>query len=157
MVDDKGAPVIGASIIIKGTARGIPANAAGEFSISAKPTDVLVVTATNYAKSEIRVGNQNTVSITLKPASNVMEEVVVTALGQTSKKAKVGYSTTTFNSETINRTANVNAFDGLAGKLAGAEISSTGGPGSSTKIILRGYGNISGEAISHYMLLMVYH
>ena len=42
-----------------------------------------------------------------------MEEVVVTALGQTSKKAKVGYSTTTFNSEAINRTANVNAFDGL--------------------------------------------
>ena len=48
-----------------------------------------------------------------------MEEVVVTALGQTSKKAKVGYATTTFNSETINRTANVNAFDGLGRKNTG--------------------------------------
>ena len=144
VVDDKGDPVVGASVIIKGTSKGIPANAAGEFSISVKPTDVLVVTAASFAKSELRIGNQNSISIILKPASNVMEEVVVTALGQTSKKAKVGYATTTFNSETINRTANVNPFDGLAGKLAGAEISSTGGPGSSTKIILRGYGNISG-------------
>ena len=144
VIDDKGDPVVGASIIIKGTSRGIPANAAGEFSISAKPSDVLVITATNFGKSELRVGNQNNVSITLKPAANVMEEVVVTALGQTSKKAKVGYSTTTFNSEAINRTANVNAYDALAGKVPGAEISNTGGPGSSTKIILRGYGVIAG-------------
>jgi TonB-linked SusC/RagA family outer membrane protein len=140
VIDGKGDPVIGASVIIKGTSKGIPANAAGAFSINAKPGDVLVVTAQSFGKSELILGNQNNVTITLRPAANVMEEVVVTALGQTSKKAKVGYSTTTFNSEAINRTANVNAFDGLAGKIPGAEISNTGGPGSSTKIIMRGYG-----------------
>ena len=144
VLDDKGDPVVGASVIIKGTSRGIPANTAGEFSISVKPSDVLVITAANFGKSEVKVGDQNNLSIVLKPAANVMEEVVVTALGQTSKKAKVGYSTTTFNSEAINRTATVNAFAGLAGKIPGAEISSTGGPGSSTKIILRGYGVIAG-------------
>lgn len=144
VVDDKGEPVVGASVVIKGTSRGIPANTAGEFSINARPNDVLVITAANFAKSEVRLGNENNVTITLKSAGNVMEEVVVTALGQTSKKARVGYSTTTFNSEAINRTANVNAFDGLAGKIAGAEISNTGGPGASTKVILRGYGVIAG-------------
>ncbi|MEP6948431.1 MAG: SusC/RagA family TonB-linked outer membrane protein [Ginsengibacter sp.] len=140
VTDGKGDPIVGASIIIKGTSKGIPANSAGEFSINAKPGDVLIITAQSFGKSELKVGNQTNVSITLRPSSNVMEEVVVTALGQTSKKAKVGYSTTTFNSEAITRTANVNAFDGLAGKIAGAEISNTGGPGSSTKIIMRGYG-----------------
>ncbi len=99
------------------------------FQLVPGPSDVLVITATNFGRNEIRVGNQSSVSVVLKPASNVMEEVVVTALGQTSKKAKVGYATTTFNSEAINRTANVNAFDGLAGKIPGAEISNTGGPG----------------------------
>lgn len=138
VIDGKGDPVVGASVIIKGTSKGIPANSAGEFSISAKPSDILVISAQSFGQSELRVGNQTNVSITLRPS--VMEEVVVTALGQTSKKAKVGYATTTFNSETINRTANVNAFDGLAGKIPGAEISNTGGPGSSTKIIMRGYG-----------------
>src|SRR6185312_15420720 len=140
VVDDKGSPVSGASVIIKGTSKGLPANGEGAFSISAKPGDVLVITAANYSKSEVRVGNQSNIAITLKPATGVMEEVVVTALGQTSKKAKLGYATTTFTSEAINRTANVNAFDGLAGKIPGAEISNTGGPGSSTKIIMRGYG-----------------
>ncbi len=144
VLDDKGDPVSGASVIIKGTSKGVPANSEGVFSISAKPNDILIITAANFGKSEIRVGNQSDVAITLKPASTVMEEVVVTALGQTSKKAKLGYSTTTFNSEAINRTASVNAFDALAGKVAGAEISNTGGPGSSTKVILRGYGVIAG-------------
>jgi TonB-linked SusC/RagA family outer membrane protein len=140
VIDDKGDPVSGASIIIKGTSKGIPANADGVFSINVKPGDILVITAANFGKNEVRAGNQNTIAITLKPATNVMEEVVVTALGQTSKKAKLGYATTTFTSEAINRTANVNAFDGLAGKVPGAEISNTGGPGSSTKIVMRGYG-----------------
>jgi TonB-linked SusC/RagA family outer membrane protein len=140
VVDDKGDAIGGASVIIKGTQKGLSANSAGEFTIKARPTDVLVVTAANYAKTEVRVGSQVNLSVTLKLGSTVMEEVVVTALGQTSKKAKVGYATTTFNSEAINRTANVNAFDGLAGKIPGAEISNTGGPGSSTKIIMRGYG-----------------
>ena len=140
VTDDKGYPVSGASVIIKGTSKGIPANADGVFSISAKASDVLVITAANFGKSEVRVGNQKSVSISLKPATNVMEEVVVTALGQTSKKAKLGYATTTFTSEAITRTANVNAFDGLAGKIPGAEISNTGGPGASTKIVMRGYG-----------------
>ncbi len=140
VVDDKGDPVVGASIIIKGTSKGVSANATGEFSISAKSSDILEVTAASFFKADIKVGNQNNVVITLKPGSNVMEEVVVTALGQTSKKAKVGYATTTFTSEQINRTANLNAFDGLAGKIPGAEISNTGGPGASTKIVMRGYG-----------------
>ncbi len=144
VTDDKGQPVSGASVIIKGTKRGIPADAGGEFSINAKPGDVLVVTSANFAKSEVRVGDQNEITVVMKPAANVMEEVVVTALGQTSKKAKLGYATTTINSETINRTAISNPFDGLAGKIPGAEISNTGGPGSSTKIIMRGYGVIAG-------------
>ncbi|MEP6616419.1 MAG: SusC/RagA family TonB-linked outer membrane protein [Ginsengibacter sp.] len=142
--DDKGEPVAGASVVIKGTSKGTSASASGEFSITARPNDVLVITAANFARSEVRLAGQPNVSIALKPAANVMEEVVVTALGQTSKKARVGYSTTTFNSEALNRTANVNAFDGLAGKIPGAEISNTGGPGASTKVILRGYGVIAG-------------
>src|SRR6476660_2822635 len=142
--DEAGVPVSGASVIIKGTALGVPADAAGEFKISAKAGDVLQISAANFVTSEVRIGAQNAVSVNLKRGNNMMEEVVVTALGQTSRKAKVGYSTSTFNSEAINKTASVNVLNGLAGKIAGAEISSVGGPGSSTKVILRGYGVISG-------------
>ena len=145
VIDEKGGPVSGASIIVKGSGRGVAADVDGKFSISAKPSDILVVSATNYSPEEVNVGKSDNVTVTLKAKSSLMEEVVVTALGQSQKKAKLGYATATFNSETINRNANVNAFDGLAGKIAGAEISNTGGPGSSTKIIMRGYGVLSGD------------
>lgn len=145
VVDEKGTAISGASINIKGSERGTAANNEGQFLIDAKSSDILVVSATDYSPQEVKVGKTNHLTITLKEQSSVMEEVVITALGQSQKKAKLGYAIATFNSEEINRNANVNAFDGLAGKIAGAEISNTGGPGSSTKIIMRGYGVLSGD------------
>src|SRR5262249_19592455 len=73
-----------------------------------------------------------------------LSEVVVTALGQTQQKAKVGYATASFNNATITKNAPVGLLDGLQGKIAGAEITNTGGPGSSTKVVLRGFGIIAG-------------
>ena len=74
-----------------------------------------------------------------------MNEVVVVALGQSKSKAKVGYSTATFNTEAINKVSPVSMMDGLSGKVAGADISNVSGtPGGSTKVVLRGFGVIGG-------------
>lgn len=142
--DEAGQPVSGASVIIKGTTTGVSADANGEFKIGVKTGDILQVSATNFKPVDAAIGATNQVSVTLKRGNDVMEEVVVTALGQTSRKSKVGYATSTFKSEEINRSAPAGILGGLTGKVAGAEISSTGGAGSSTKVILRGYGVISG-------------
>lgn len=142
--DEAGKPVSGASVSIMGTSFGTSANAAGEFIIHAKAGQTLQISALGFITAEIKIGTSNSINILLKHGDNLMQEVVVTALGQTSSKEKLGYATSTFNAKEINRTANVNAYDALAGKVAGAEISNTGGPGSSTKIILRGYGVIAG-------------
>ncbi len=81
----------------------------------------------------------------LQPGQAAMNEVVVVALGQSKSKAKVGYSTATFNSEAINKVSPVSMMDGLSGKVAGADISNVSGtPGGSTKVVLRGYGVIGG-------------
>ena len=90
VLDDKGDPVSGASVIIKGTTRGTSADASGAFSITASTGELLDITASNFGKSEVRLGSQNSITITLKRNANVMEEVVVTALGQTSTKSKSG-------------------------------------------------------------------
>jgi len=143
--DDAGNPVPGASVIIQGTTTGVSANAAGEFTISAKTGDVLEISAASFVTRRVPVtASSNNLSLTLNRGNNMMEAVVVTALGQTTRKAKIGYSTTTFNSQQINQAAPVSALNGLSGKIAGAEISNVGGPGSSTKVVLRGYGVISG-------------
>lgn len=144
IVDDQWAPVANASVTLPGNFVGVSTLVDGSFELSVPDNaETLRITSVGFAQQDIPITG-STLNITLSQADQELEEVVVTALGQTSKKAKVGYATNTFNSEEINRTARVSAFDGLAGKIAGAEITNTGGPGSSTKIVLRGYGVIAG-------------
>jgi TonB-linked SusC/RagA family outer membrane protein len=144
VTDPQGQPVAFASIKIKGQRQGVPADADGNFTIKAKPGDALSVSGTGYQTKDIIVGETASLNIQLIRNNSSLTEVVVTALGQTQNKAKIGYATQTFNTAAINRNGAVSLLDGLEGKVAGAEISNTGGPGSSTKVILRGVGAISG-------------
>jgi TonB-linked SusC/RagA family outer membrane protein len=144
VTDDQGQPAAFASIQVKGTRRGGNADQDGRFAIAAKAGDILVISGTGFVNREITVGAESSLTITVSRKSSSMTEVVVTALGQTAAKAKVGYATQTFNTATINKNGVTGALDGLEGKIAGADISNTGGPGSSTKVVLRSYGVISG-------------
>lgn len=144
VTDAQGQPVPFASVRIKGQKQGVSADADGRFSIKAQPGDVLTISGTGYTAQDVTVGAGATIDAQINRSNANLTEVVVTALGQASNKAKLGYSTTTFNSAAINRNGAVSPLDNLQGKIAGAEISTTGGPGSSTKVVLRGYGVISG-------------
>lgn len=144
VVDDQGQPAAFASIEVKKSHRGVNTDEMGHFSIDVKDGDVLIVSGTGFVTRQIDVGAENHLDITVSRKSTSMTEVVVTALGQSQSKAKVGYATQTFNTATINKNGATGALDGLEGKIAGAEISNTGGPGSSTKVVLRSYGVISG-------------
>jgi hypothetical protein len=130
-----------ATVTVRGTSTSVAADENGNFTIQAPPNSVLVFSASGYTSSELNVGSNTSVSAQLT-AGGALTEVVVTALGQTRTKAKVGYATTTFNSEEINRSSPINPLDALAGKVPGANISRLGGPNSSTKVVLRGYGVI---------------
>ncbi|HWJ92378.1 MAG TPA: SusC/RagA family TonB-linked outer membrane protein [Flavisolibacter sp.] len=143
VTDAQGKGVPFASVTIKGTTTGVSADETGAFSIQAAPNSVLVFSAAGFQPIEVNIGNQTTISATINNQS-ALTEVVVTALGQSRSRAKVGYTTQTFNTEAINRAAPVSALEGLQGKVAGADISHVGGPGASTKVVLRGYGNIAG-------------
>ncbi len=144
VTDPSGQPVPFATIRIKGAKVGTSADADGVFSIRADSKATLVISGTGITEEEVPVGESNTINIQVKRQSNNLSEVVVTALGQSQSKAKLGYATSTFNTAVINRDAPVGMLDGLEGKVAGADISTTGGPGSSTKVVLRGYGVIAG-------------
>ncbi|OQP63505.1 hypothetical protein A3860_24505 [Niastella vici] len=142
--DEQGNPIPFATVKVKGSKQAVAADQAGKFSISIPAGAVLIFSGAGYEVREINAGTQSTVSTVLK-AQESLKEVVVTALGQVKSKAKVGYSTTTFNTENINKVAPLGALDALQGKIAGADISTVSGtPGSSTKVVLRGYGVISG-------------
>jgi len=142
--DDKGNPVPFATVKVKGNSgRAVSADQDGNFKIDVGSSNALIFSASGFDTKEASVSG-STVSVVLNNAQGGLQEVVVTALGQTQSKAKLGYSTTTFSNAAITRTAPVGMLDGLAGKIAGADISNQGGPGSSTKVVLRGYGVIGG-------------
>ena len=140
--DDSGNPVPFATITESGTRNATTADANGAYSFKTKGNGSITITAAGY--SPIVTDEASNAVVTLKRNNAELTTVVVTALGQSTNKAKIGYATTTISAADLNRTAPVNVLNGLAGKIAGAEISNTGGPGSSTKVVLRGYGVIAG-------------
>ena len=145
VTDSKGLPLAGISIKVHGTLLGTSSSNDGSFSIDVPQNEVVLdFSGVGFtAKSETAtVGN--TLAIVLALDNKALSEVVVTALGISKSKYKLGYATTTFNSSTINKDGVVSLMDGLSGKVAGANIATEGGPGSSTKVILRGYGVIGG-------------
>jgi TonB-linked SusC/RagA family outer membrane protein len=142
--DAQGNPIPYATIRVKGGKTAAAADQNGKFSINIPEGAVLIISGAGFQTIEYPAGTQTSLSPVLKESES-LKEVVVTALGQVKNKAKVGYSTTTFNTENINRVAPLGALDALQGKIAGADISTVSGtPGGSTKVVLRGYGVISG-------------
>lgn len=145
VINSSGASLPGITVQVRGTSSGTATDTNGEFSLTVPNNNtVLVFSGVSFKTQEMKVGTQSNLTVVMQTESTTLEQIVVTALGQTSQKSKVGYATSTFNSEEINKVAPVSVLNGLAGKIAGAEISSTGGPGSSTKVVLRGYGVIGG-------------
>ncbi len=144
VTDTSGAPIYGASIKVKGSKEGTSADANGNFKIALSPDAKLIISGVGYETKQINAGDMQSLRISLQPSSKVLSEVVITALGQSTSKAKVGYSTTTINASALTKDAPVGLLDGVAGKVPGVDISDIGGPGASTKVVMRGYGVISG-------------
>ena len=145
VTDSSGAAIGGASVKIKGAKGGVSADNEGKFSILVEPNSTLMVSSVGYLPNQFAAANFSG-DVVLQSNGKVLEEVIVTALGQSRSKDKIGYTATSFKSSDIVRAAPVSALDGLQGRVAGADISTTGGqPGSSSKIILRGYTSFGGN------------
>ena len=136
--DDKGEVVPFATITETGTTNTAQADANGNFSITVQNGAKITATSTGHQPQTL-AADFNILNFVLARNEGQLTEVVVTALGQSQNKAKLGYSTATFNSATITRNGSTGILDNLQGKVAGVEISNTGGPGSSTKVILKRY------------------
>lgn len=138
----------GVSVIVKGTSNGTSTDADGKFNISVSDpqNSILVFSFIGYATQEIAVGNQTEINLDLQEDITQLNEVVVTALGISQEKRGLGYSVSTVNGDEIAATQRPNFMVSLQGRVAGLSMISTSGlPGSSTSITLRGIGSISGN------------
>lgn len=142
--DTSGQPVIGAAVVVEGTAIGTTADLDGNFIFDqAVPQDaVLVVTSIGYKTAKIPVGGGN-LNIILEEDSQMLEETVVVGYG-IQKKAVVSAAISTVNTEMLDKVGAVRVDDALKGLTPGVSVTSNNGqPGSGSTILIRGFGTIN--------------
>jgi TonB-linked SusC/RagA family outer membrane protein len=139
VVDEQNNPVPYASISIKNTKTGTQADANGHFTIIASTGQTLTVSAVNYTAQEVQINGTSPLTVQLKSAEQTLNEVVVTALGIKREKRQLTYSTQEVAGQTLVQAKQDNIVNGLAGKVAGVQISNSSGmAGSSSRITIRG-------------------
>ncbi|MDZ4794160.1 MAG: SusC/RagA family TonB-linked outer membrane protein [Bacteroidota bacterium] len=153
VTNEKGDPVPGASITIKGTRTGVSADNTGEFRILAKTGDILVASSSGMETAESTVGTGSSINFSIKTLVIAGTEVVVTALGINRQKKELGYATAKINSEELTKAKAVNIANGLQGKVSGLNITSVNnGVFEDVKINLRGIRSLLGN--NNPMLLL---
>jgi len=136
----------GVSILIKGTAKGTVTNADGGFSIEVPGNKtVLVFSFVGFKSLEVPVSGQKTLDVVLSENILAVDEVVVTALGITRKEKSLGFAVAKVSGEDMSRVVQENAINALTGKVAGVQINSTGGTGSSVSMVIRGAKSLSND------------
>lgn len=138
--------LIGVNILVKNTSKGTSTDFDGMYSLEDVDDDaVLVVSYVGYQTQEVPVDGRSVVNITLSSDAEMLDEVVVTALGLKRSEKSLGYSVGNVSGEDVNRGNQENVLNGLAGKIPGVSISSTGGTGSSVNMVIRGATSLNGD------------
>ncbi len=139
ITDDKGVPVEGATVRVKGSKTGTAADLNGAFTISVPSGATLIISGVGITPQEIAVGNQSTINVTINRSARVEETVVVTALGIRRSEKALGYAVTKVDPNVVLQKSEPDLLKGLQGKVPGVDIrSSQGTPGSATRIQIRG-------------------
>ena len=144
ITDDAGDPVFGANVVVKGTNQGTVSNDQGEYAVSVEKGATLIFSYIGFGNKEVVVGNSTVIDVSLNP--DLLEEIVVTALGIKREKKALGYSVSEVKGDELTQARTVNIANSLQGKVAGLNISSVAsGAGGSSRIVIRGNGSISGN------------
>ncbi len=138
IIDSTGEPVIGASVLVKGTTNGVISDIDGNFSIQGVANDaILQISFVGYKAQDIPVAGKTKIDVTLVEDTEMLDEVVVVGYG-VQKKSDVTGALASVSSEELNTKPVSNAFEALQGKAAGVDITSSQRPGELGDIRIRG-------------------
>lgn len=142
-----GQPIPDATVRVDGTKAGTATNAKGEFRITARPGEVLIISAISYSPERVSITDgRDSYNIALSESIKFMDEVVVSAGGLKSRIKEQGYNATEIKAEQLTNTAPVDVTSSLAGKVAGLQISDVGGGVNPTyRVVLRGQRSLLGN------------
>lgn len=127
------------TVSIKGKAVSTQTNPDGSFTIKADPGDVLIFSTIGSKPLQQTVGSSSTVNIALSNSEEALSEVVVTAMGIKKEKKALGYAVQDIKADELMKNKNPNVINSLNGKIAGVNVTNSGGsPGGSASIVIRG-------------------
>jgi len=151
--DAKGEPLIGVSILVKGTSNGTITDMNGHFSLPVAKGDVIEISYIGYAPQAITVTDSKPLKIVMKEDAEVLDEVVVTALGIKRAQKALSYNVQQVGGDAINTVKDANFINSLQGKVAGVTINnSAGGVGSASRVVMRGTKSITKDNNALYVI-----
>ncbi|RTE54063.1 hypothetical protein EHW67_09055 [Arenibacter aquaticus] len=144
---DTNMPLIGVSVLVKGTQKGTTTDSDGNYSLTnIGNNDFLEFSYIGYSTQEISVGNQTTTNVFMDINAEQIDEVVVTALNIQRDKESLGYSVSQVSSEEVNVARENNIMNSLSGKVSGLQITQSNiGVDGSSRVLLRGITTINGN------------
>lgn len=150
---DKATPMTGASIVVEGKNISSITDLDGKFSLKAAEGDVLLIQFMGYFDERVTVGKSAVYEIVMRPDTEQLDEVIVTALGMKREKRSLGYAATDVSGESLSAVQNSNWLSGLQGKVAGVQFNSaSSGPIGSQKVVVRGESSLNGNSSALFVV-----
>ncbi len=151
VTDDKGQPVAGITVTVKGSKTAVATSTDGSFTIMAAEGSTLVFTGISYDKKEVRVGSVDVVNASLIQTANTLGDLVVVGYGRNSKRT-LSTAVTTLKPGDLNRGAISDVGQLLQGKVAGVNITASGDPNRPAAVILRGASTVNSPGAPFYVI-----
>ena len=153
VIDVYGEPLIGATIREKGGANGTVTDVEGNFFLSVPDSAILQISFVGYESQEVGVQGRSMLEICLKESIQLLDHVIVTALGLEKKESSLAYAVQKVRGGELNRVKEVNMITALAGKAAGVQVSkNSSGMGGSAKVSIRGVRSVAGDNQPLYVI-----
>lgn len=145
-------PLPGVTVLVKGSTNGTITDIDGNFAISVKDGDVLVISFVGYKNQEVSVNGRTKIDLSLETDISQLEEVIVVGYG-TQKKSDLTGAVASINGETLTSLVTANVDQALAGRIAGVQVTqNTGAPGGAVSIRIRGTSSVSGSSEPLYVI-----
>jgi TonB-linked SusC/RagA family outer membrane protein len=151
VTDGTGLPLPGVNILLKGTKQGTQTDFDGKFSLQANTGQTLVISYLGLKTQEVKVGNSNTINITMEEDAAALDEVLVVAYGTSTKEAFTGSASVVSADQLLTRNV-TSAIEGIEGRATGIQFTAPQGPGDSPGIIIRGVGTLNGSTDPLYIV-----
>ena len=153
VTNQAGEPIIGVTVVVKGTTVGTVTSLAGNFTLNVgENARTLVFSFLGMESKEVPIGNTSNFNVTLSEEAFAVDRVVVTALGIKRQEKALSYNVQTIDSDELTTVKSANFVNALAGKVAGVQLNASSGPGGAVKVVARGEKSIEKSNLVLYVI-----